>query len=71
MVKVCRFEPFADWSNESKLHVAKEGMREPKKFVGKTKDRMHTIRGIKGGCHCVCKIIYVSMMNADKADISR
>jgi len=43
MIKVCRFEPFADWSNESKLSVAKEGMSEPKKFIGKMKDRIHAI----------------------------
>jgi len=35
-------------------------MREPKKFVRKTKNRVHAISDIKGGCHCGYKVIYVS-----------
>jgi hypothetical protein len=35
MIKVCRFELFADWSNDTKVSDAKEGMREPEKFVRK------------------------------------
>ena len=60
MLKECRFEPFANWGNESKLSVAKEGMREPKKFIRKMKDRVHAISVIKEGFHCGCEIIYVS-----------
>jgi hypothetical protein len=40
---------FADWGNESKLPVAKEGMREPKKFIKKMKDRAYTINDMEGG----------------------
>jgi hypothetical protein len=49
MMKVCRFEPFADWGDESKLFVAKEGLSEPKKIVIKLKGRVHAINDIKGG----------------------
>jgi len=42
----CRFEPFADWAYESKLSVAKDGMREErKKFISrKMKDRVLVVR---------------------------
>ena len=43
----------------NQLSVTKEGMREPKKFIRKMKDRVHAISDNKGGCHCGCKIIYV------------
>jgi len=58
-MKVCRFEPFADWGNESKLSVAKVGMREPEKFIRKMKDRVHTIHDNQGGCLYGYKMIYV------------